>query len=138
MQIIVKFLDHLARKDTTITIDKTQELEQELINLELKLVDLQTRLPAHSIPPQLIAEMDDIDEQIRDVKSRIAAIRTDEIIGSKLQFQNPSHRWCIRLSHHILAVYHIKQFLVYISVCHLELLIIIECDNPVAIVFAEV
>ena len=85
VQIIVKFLDNLARKDTTITIDKTQELEQELINLELKLVDLQTRLPAHSIPPQLIAEMDDIDEQIRDVKSRIAAIKTDEIIGSKLQ-----------------------------------------------------
>ncbi len=46
--------------------------------MESQLIDLQARLPAHSISPQLIAEMDEIDEQIMDVRSRLVAIEADQ------------------------------------------------------------
>jgi hypothetical protein len=46
--------------------------------LESQLADLQARLPAHSIPPNLIAEMDEIDEQISEAKSRLAALKNWE------------------------------------------------------------
>ena len=42
--------------------------------LEMQLVDLQARLPAHSIPPNLIAEMDEIDDKLNEAKARLAAM----------------------------------------------------------------
>lgn len=67
----------------TINSDNPQGLEQELDRLESKLADLQARLPAHSISPQLIAEMDEIDEQINDVKSRLTGFRATETIENQ-------------------------------------------------------
>jgi len=52
-------------------------LKELLIQLELKLADLQERLPAHSVNPNLIVEMDDLDDQIKEVKSRLALIQED-------------------------------------------------------------
>lgn len=42
--------------------------------LESQVADLQARLPAHSIPPNLIAEMDEIDDQLNEAKARLAAM----------------------------------------------------------------
>jgi hypothetical protein len=38
------------------------------------MTDLQARLPAHSIPPNLIAEMDEIDEQLQEAKLNLAEL----------------------------------------------------------------
>jgi hypothetical protein len=51
-----------------------RELEKMISQMEMQLVDLQARLPAHSIPPNLIAEMDEIDDQLNEAKSRLAAM----------------------------------------------------------------
>ena len=32
--------------------------------LEKQLADLQARLPAHSVPPSMIAELDDLEEEL--------------------------------------------------------------------------
>jgi hypothetical protein len=60
-----------------ISPESKQELKELLLQLELKLTDLQERLPAHSVNPNLIVEMDDLDDQIKEVKSRLALIQED-------------------------------------------------------------
>jgi hypothetical protein len=39
--------------------DKIEELER-------RIEDLKKRLPAHSIPPAMMAELDDLEEQLSD------------------------------------------------------------------------
>jgi DNA repair exonuclease SbcCD ATPase subunit len=51
--------------------DNIQELENQIQQLELQLADLQAQLPAHSIPPSLIAKLDEIDEQLREMLSQL-------------------------------------------------------------------
>ncbi len=47
-------------------------IKSQLAELETLLADLEARLPAHSIPANLIAEMDHLDEQILAEKKRLA------------------------------------------------------------------
>ena len=42
--------------------------------LEKQAADLLARFPAHSVPPNLIAEMDKIDDQLKEAKSQLAAM----------------------------------------------------------------
>ena len=51
--------------------DNSQNLKNQIEQLEKQLADLQARLPAHSIPPNLIAELDELDEQLREARSRL-------------------------------------------------------------------
>ncbi len=48
------------------------EVKQRIIQLETLQADLEARLPAHSIPARLIAELDHLDEQILTEKKRLA------------------------------------------------------------------
>jgi hypothetical protein len=52
--------------------DSIAEVKHRIIQLETLLADLEARLPAHSIPANLIAEMDHLDEQILAGKKRLA------------------------------------------------------------------
>jgi hypothetical protein len=52
--------------------DSIAEVKHRIIQLETLLADLEARLPAHSIPARLIAEMDHLDEQILAEKKRLA------------------------------------------------------------------
>ncbi len=67
-----------TKEETPINKDKSQELEKHLSELEAQLTELQSRFPAHSIPADLIMQMDEIDEQISEVRSRLAAIRAKD------------------------------------------------------------
>ena len=49
-------------------------LEKEIAVLEARLADLKARLPAHSIPPAMMAELDEIEEQLDQAKSRQAEV----------------------------------------------------------------
>jgi hypothetical protein len=51
-----------------------KELQQIIAALEARLADLYARLPAHSIPPAMIAELDEIDEQLAQARARLAQI----------------------------------------------------------------
>jgi hypothetical protein len=50
------------------------ELEKLIASLEARLADLYARLPAHTIPPAMIAELDEIDEQLEKARARLAQI----------------------------------------------------------------
>jgi Tfp pilus assembly protein PilO len=41
-----------------------EELQNEIEALEARLRELNRRLPAHSIPPAMIAELDELDEEL--------------------------------------------------------------------------
>ena len=61
-----------ARPVKDIKIPSTEkELESLISQLDQRRTELQLRLPAHSIPPNLIVELDELDEEIELLKSRL-------------------------------------------------------------------
>jgi hypothetical protein len=54
--------------------EEINEIKKRINKLETKLADLEARLPAHSIPPNLIAELDLLDEQIHQEKNHLIAL----------------------------------------------------------------
>jgi chromosome segregation ATPase len=68
-------LDQEPHVTELIEID---ELKKRIAALEQELEDLESRLPAHSIPPNLIDEMDRLDEEIQSKKSRLAALQAGQ------------------------------------------------------------
>lgn len=56
-------------------------IKRRIAALENQLADLEARLPAHSIPPGLIAEMDQLDEQIQSEKKILADLLAGENNG---------------------------------------------------------
>jgi hypothetical protein len=50
-------------------MDERHELEKTIAALEARLEELQRRLPAHSIPPAMVAEMDELDEQLAQARA---------------------------------------------------------------------
>ena len=40
------------------------QLEERIAELEMRLADLNARLPAHSIPPAMLIEMEDIEDEL--------------------------------------------------------------------------
>jgi len=61
--------------------EKVIAANKRIEELETKLADLEARLPAHSIPPSLIAEMDQLDEQIQSEKKILADMLAGENNG---------------------------------------------------------
>ena len=61
--------------------EKVIAANKRVEELETKLANLEARLPAHSIPPSLIAEMDQLDEQIQSEKKILADMLTGENNG---------------------------------------------------------
>lgn len=47
------------------------EIKSLLAQLEQQRNELQSRLPAHSISPSLIAELDELDDEIEKLKSEL-------------------------------------------------------------------
>lgn len=48
-----------------------QELLAEIKALEARMVDLQDRMPAHSLPPALLAELDELDERLAELRAQL-------------------------------------------------------------------
>jgi hypothetical protein len=50
------------------------QLENKITDLEARRDDLLARLPAHSIPPSMIAELDEIEDQLSQAKFQMAKL----------------------------------------------------------------
>ena len=57
-----------------VPMDERQTLIETIAELEARLADLHRRLPAHSIPPAMIAEMDELDEQLAEARLRLVEL----------------------------------------------------------------
>jgi hypothetical protein len=56
------------------TNERIFELEHKISALERRRDDLIARLPAHSIPLSMIAELDEIEDQLDQVRLHLAAL----------------------------------------------------------------
>jgi hypothetical protein len=50
------------------------KLKKEIAELEARLVDLKARMPEHSIPPAMMAELDDLDERLGAARTRLSEL----------------------------------------------------------------
>ena len=48
-------------------------LQEKIARLEAQMADLQARMPAHSVKPSMIQELDDLDDQLARVRAQLAA-----------------------------------------------------------------
>lgn len=55
-------------------MDERHELEKTIAALEARLEELQRRLPAHSIPPAMVAELDELDQELEQARARLAKL----------------------------------------------------------------
>jgi len=56
-------------------MDKEEELKKEIKNLEEKLKDREDALPAHSVKPQQMLIIDEIETEIEKKKDELAGLR---------------------------------------------------------------
>lgn len=56
-----------------MTSNLRENLQEEIAQLERRQAELQARWPAHSIPPAMLAELDELDDQLADLRARLAA-----------------------------------------------------------------
>ena len=55
---------------------RAEEVRARIARLEARLEDLRRRFPAHSIPPAMVAEMDDLEEELADVRRLLEQIES--------------------------------------------------------------
>jgi uncharacterized protein involved in exopolysaccharide biosynthesis len=58
--------------------EKVLQQRKQIEALEKELADLEARLPAHSISPSLVAEMDRLDEEIQAEKTLLEKLLAAE------------------------------------------------------------
>jgi uncharacterized protein involved in exopolysaccharide biosynthesis len=46
-----------------------RELQEQVAALQARLADLHARLPAHSIPPAMMVELDEIEQQLEQAET---------------------------------------------------------------------
>jgi len=56
-------------------MDKEEEIEKEIKNLEEKLKDREDALPAHSLKPQQMLIIDELETEIEKKKDELAGLR---------------------------------------------------------------
>jgi hypothetical protein len=56
-------------------MDEAQQLEREIKDLEERLKDRELALPAHSIRPSQLLLIEELEEEIKEKKKRLAALR---------------------------------------------------------------
>jgi hypothetical protein len=56
-------------------MNEEHELEREIRNLEEKLRDREQALPAHSIRPSQLLLIEELEEEIKEKKRRLASLK---------------------------------------------------------------
>jgi hypothetical protein len=56
-------------------MNEAQELEREIRELEERLKDRELALPAHSIRPAQLLLIEELEEEIKEKKRRLAALK---------------------------------------------------------------
>jgi uncharacterized coiled-coil protein SlyX len=57
-------------------MDQKQALEAKLAELEIKIRETEKRLPAHSVKPQIMTEIFELEDEYEAVSARLKALKT--------------------------------------------------------------
>jgi hypothetical protein len=55
-----------------------QQLEEKLAELEMKIRQTEKRLPAHSVKPQIMTEIFELEDEYEAVSSRLKALKVNQ------------------------------------------------------------
>ena len=56
-------------------MDQQQALEEKLTELEMKIRETEKRLPAHSVKPQIMTELFELEDEYDTVLARLNALK---------------------------------------------------------------
>ena len=56
-------------------MDRKQALEEKLTELEIKIRQTEKRLPAHSVKPQIMAALFELEDEYEAVSSQLKALK---------------------------------------------------------------
>ena len=56
-------------------VDQKQALEEKLAELEIKIRETEKRLPAHSVKPQIMTEIFELEDEYEAVSARLKALK---------------------------------------------------------------
>ena len=45
--------------------------KERIVQIEAELAELRARMPRHSVPPTMIIEMEDLEEELETLRSRV-------------------------------------------------------------------
>ena len=60
-----------------VTSKEIEDLEGEIRNLEEKIKELEAAIPAHSVKPQMIQEIEELEEELDIKRKRLRKIRSN-------------------------------------------------------------
>jgi polyhydroxyalkanoate synthesis regulator phasin len=63
--------------DITDINEKRKMILREIEELVKRIKDLENQLPAHSIPPAMVTELDDLELRIVDLEERLSQINNE-------------------------------------------------------------
>jgi len=59
-------------------VDQKQALEEKLAELEIKIRETEKRLPAHSVKPQIMTEIFELEDEYEAVSARLKALQAKQ------------------------------------------------------------
>ena len=59
-------------------MSQKQELEEKLAELETKIRETEKRLPAHSVKPQIMTELFELEDEYEAVSSQLKALKVNQ------------------------------------------------------------
>ena len=59
----------------TCIMDRKQALEEKLTELEIKIRETEKRLPAHSVKPQIMTELFELEDEYDAVSSQLKVLK---------------------------------------------------------------
>ena len=77
--------DYMIKSNRTMV--KKEELEREVKELEEKLKDREDALPAHSIQPQQMLLIEELDTMIEEKKNELAKLKREKLKSKLLPFR---------------------------------------------------
>jgi ribosomal protein L29 len=55
---------------------------ERVVELEMQIAELRASLPAHSIPPTMIMQLEELEEELEAARAELARIKTDQAESS--------------------------------------------------------
>ncbi len=63
-----------------VMMDQQQALEEKLVELEIQIRETEKRLPAHSVKPQIMTELFELEDEYEAVSTQLKALKAKPVI----------------------------------------------------------